>query len=159
MCQIHTQWSHFSRQLVTVVVDDILIEKVWSDHHVMINNSTLHLLSHCLSGGPRLKKNLNSNSIFFVIVLVSYFQKGRFLNHLVCVISLKVKALGRGCKKCLLFFAGLQATQQWLESGGVLACSDVSDLSEAWKKKLISPQRGLPHSQGACWCRVQHHFR
>ena len=28
------------------------------------------------------------------------------------VFSLKVKGLGRGCKKCLLFFAGLQATQQ-----------------------------------------------
>ena len=26
MCQIHTQWSHFSRQLVTVVFDDVLIE-------------------------------------------------------------------------------------------------------------------------------------
>ena len=28
----------------TVVFDDILIEKVWSDHHTMIINSSLHLL-------------------------------------------------------------------------------------------------------------------
>ena len=27
MCQIHTRWSHFSRQLVTVVYDDISLEK------------------------------------------------------------------------------------------------------------------------------------
>ena len=31
--------------------------------------------AHCLSSGPRLKKSYSSNSNFFVIVLVSYFQK------------------------------------------------------------------------------------
>ena len=30
MCQIHTQWSHFSRLLVTVDFDDSSNTKVWS---------------------------------------------------------------------------------------------------------------------------------
>ena len=46
MCQIYTQWSHFLRQLVTVVFDDVLIEKYGNIIMYLIINSSLHLLQH-----------------------------------------------------------------------------------------------------------------
>ena len=36
MCQIHVQWSHFSRQLVTVDFDDSFNTKEWSFYHIII---------------------------------------------------------------------------------------------------------------------------
>ena len=36
MSQIHTQWSHFWRLLVTVDFDDSFNTKVWSFHHIII---------------------------------------------------------------------------------------------------------------------------
>merc|ERR1739844_562106 len=36
MSQIHTQWSHFSRLLVTVDFDDSSNTKVWSVDHIII---------------------------------------------------------------------------------------------------------------------------
>ena len=35
MCQIHTQWSHFSRLLVTVDFDDSFNTKVLSVDHII----------------------------------------------------------------------------------------------------------------------------
>ena len=34
-----------------------------------------HLTSHCLSAGPGFEENVHSNSMLFVTVLVSQFQK------------------------------------------------------------------------------------
>ena len=36
MCQIHTQWSHFSRLFVTVDFDDCLKTKICSVEHIII---------------------------------------------------------------------------------------------------------------------------
>ena len=36
MCQIHTQWSHFSRLMVTVDFDDCFSTKLWSVDHIII---------------------------------------------------------------------------------------------------------------------------
>ena len=36
MSQIHVQWSHFSRLLVTVDFDVSFNTKVWSDDHIII---------------------------------------------------------------------------------------------------------------------------
>ena len=71
-------------------------------------------------------------------------------------------------KKCLLFYAGFRATQQWLESDGVLAWRDlltsagslVQSLTENDDRIQISSlsalQHCLPHSRGACWCLLWH---
>ena len=36
MCQIHTQWSHFSRLLVTVDFDDCFNTKICPVEHIII---------------------------------------------------------------------------------------------------------------------------
>ena len=66
----------------------------WLWHYQYNDNDSIGLIFHevgiarngkmtpCLSGGPRFKKKFHLQFNFFVIVLVSYFQKGWFLNHL-----------------------------------------------------------------------------
>ena len=47
-----------------------------------ITAKSANAVSHCLSAGPRFEKRSNSNSMLFVTVLVSQFQKVQFLDAL-----------------------------------------------------------------------------
>ena len=51
MSQIHTQWSHFSRLLVTVDFDDSSNTKVWSVDHIII---VIYINGVCYRGSSEM---------------------------------------------------------------------------------------------------------
>ena len=92
MVKIFTRpnFSGTMRRLVIFLILWIELTVVQIVRHCHLNiQFRYNRVTHCLSGGPRLKKRSTSNSILFVIVLVSIVQKVRFLNHF----------LGRKCPK------------------------------------------------------------
>ena len=51
MSQIHVQWSHFSRLLVTVDFDDSFNTKVWSVDHIII---VIYINGVCYGGSSEM---------------------------------------------------------------------------------------------------------
>ena len=67
MSQIHVQWSHFSRLLVTVDFDVSFNTKVWSDDHIII----VMFIMECAIRGSAEKSRIHTQWSHFCRLAVT----------------------------------------------------------------------------------------
>ena len=78
MSQIHTQWSHFSRLLVTVDFDDSFNTKVLSVDHIII---VIYINGVCYRGSSEMSQIWVQWSHFSRLLVTVDFDDGSFKKY------------------------------------------------------------------------------